>query len=138
LLAVEHNEIVGALNAAPWPHCQMTLSDKLRSAPAMVHAAGSALPRMMRMASARAKHDPREPHWHIGPLGVRPENQGRGVGRALLASFLDTVDHRLEAAFLETDVNRNVVLYERFGFVVTEREEILGVDTHFMWRASRL
>jgi ribosomal protein S18 acetylase RimI-like enzyme len=66
---------------------------------------------------------------------VRAELQGRGIGKALLESFLADVDEREAAAFLETDVDRNVTLYKHFGFTVTSRQEIVGVDTGFMWRA---
>jgi len=64
----------------------------------------------------------------------RPQLQGRGVGKALLSTFLTTIDEGGAPAFLETDVDRNVELYESFGFVVTGREDIVGVNTRFMWR----
>jgi ribosomal protein S18 acetylase RimI-like enzyme len=86
------------------------------------------------MMSKREARDPHEPHWHIGPIGVRPELQGHGVGKALLNAFLTTIDEVGASAFLETDVDRNVELYESFGFVVTSREDIVGVTTRFMWR----
>jgi len=30
-----------------------------------------------------------------------------------------------------------VGLYEKFGFTVTSRQDIIGVDTRFMWRDTR-
>jgi len=137
LVAHLDDEIVGVLNAAPWPRCQMGVVDTLRTAPGLVRALRWALPRAARMTSARARHDPHEPHWHLGPIGVHPDHQGRGVGSALLSSFLAEVDAEDAAAFLETDVERNEVLYQRFGFHTVTREEILGVDTRFMWRTPR-
>jgi ribosomal protein S18 acetylase RimI-like enzyme len=136
-VAEEDNELVGVLNAAKWPHCQMGAAEKLKAASAMVRIMGTALPRAFTMLSARAKHDPKKPHWHIGPVGVRPAHQGRGVGTALLGSFLDIADEQGASAFLETDVDRNVVLYQRFGFKVIARQEIVGIDTRFMWRQAR-
>jgi predicted N-acetyltransferase YhbS len=97
---------------------------------------GSALPRAAAMMSARAKHDPHEPHWHIGPLGVHPAHQGGGIGGQLLGSFLEMVDRQGATAFLETDVDRNVALYKRFGFVVVAAEQIVGVNTRFMSRVA--
>jgi len=137
LVAEEQGRIVGALNAAPWPRCQLTAGEKLRTGPAMIRIMGSSIPRAFAMMSGRAAHDPAEAHWHLGPVGVHPECQGRGVGSALLASALTMVDEEGAAAFLETDVDRNVVLYERFGFAVVDRAEIVGVDTRFLWRAGR-
>jgi ribosomal protein S18 acetylase RimI-like enzyme len=112
----------------------MGVVEKLKTAPAMALIMKSALPRAFTMMSKREARDPHEPHWHIGPIGVRPRLQGRGVGKALLGTFLTTIDEGGAPAFLETDVDHNVELYERFGFVVTGREDIVGVDTRFMWR----
>jgi predicted N-acetyltransferase YhbS len=88
------------------------------------------------MNGRREAHDPREPHWHIGPLGVHPGAQGQGVGASLLQAFLSEVDQAGEPAFLETDVERNVIFYQRFGFEVVASEVIVGVNTRFMWRPA--
>jgi GNAT superfamily N-acetyltransferase len=139
LVAVRDGEIVGALNACAWPRCQLGLIEKVASAPGMVRASGLSLARTMAMANQRAKHDPKRPHWHIGPIGVRPGLHGQGIGRALLDGFLEGIDRETAGdqrapAFLETDVERNASIYERFGFVTVSRAVILGVDTRFMWR----
>jgi ribosomal protein S18 acetylase RimI-like enzyme len=137
LVAVKGDQVVGALNGAQWPRCQMSVIEKLKTAPSMIRIMGTSLPKAFSMMGARAKHDPRRPHWHIGPIGVHPLFQGQGIGSALLGAFLSTVDDQGSAAFLETDVDRNVDLYERFGFRVTESQLIVGVDTRFMWREGR-
>ena len=107
------------LNAAEWPHCQLSAVEKIKTAPSMVRIMGTALPRAFTMMSKREATDPHQPHWHIGPVGVRPELQGHGIGKSLLESFLAEIDERREPAFLETDVDRNVTLYEKLGFTVT-------------------
>jgi ribosomal protein S18 acetylase RimI-like enzyme len=134
LVAVQGDTVVGALNAAEWPHCQMGMAEKIKTAPAMVWIMRSALPRAFAMMSKREARDPHEPHWHIGPIGVRPQLQGRGIGKALLEAFLATIDEVGSPSFLETDVDRNVALYESVGFAVTSRDDIVGVNTRFMWR----
>jgi ribosomal protein S18 acetylase RimI-like enzyme len=134
LVAEEEGQIIGALNAAEWPHCQPRLWEKVMAVPTLARTLGADLPRAFRTMKAWAIHDPHEPHWHIGPIGVHPEHQGRGVGQALIHSFLQTVDGQRRPAFLETDVDRNVSLYEKFGFEVTSRQLVIGVDTRFMWR----
>jgi ribosomal protein S18 acetylase RimI-like enzyme len=134
LVATQGDSVIGALNAAEWPHCQMGVVEKFKTAPAMALIMKTALPRAFTMMSKREARDPNEPHWHIGPIGVRPQLQGHGVGKALLSAFLTMIDEVGAPAFLETDVDRNVELYESFGFLVTSREDIVGVNTRFMWR----
>ncbi len=135
-MADRNGTIVGVLNAARWPHCQMGAWEKICTAPSMVVIMRAALPIAFTMTSRRRTHDPRERHWHIGPLGVHPEAQSQGIGSLLLGTFLSTVDGECVPAFLETDVDRNVAFYERFGFDVIESEVIVGVDTRFMWRPA--
>src|SRR5271156_4796117 len=36
LVAVQEGTVVGALNAAEWPHCQLGMAEKIKTAPAMV------------------------------------------------------------------------------------------------------
>jgi GNAT superfamily N-acetyltransferase len=79
-------------------------------------------------------HDPREPHWHLGPVGVVPPRQGSGVGTALMRRFCHEVDARKAAAFLETDQARSVRFYGRFGFAVVDEVDIFEVRNYFMWR----
>jgi ribosomal protein S18 acetylase RimI-like enzyme len=126
LVAVQGERIVGVLNAAPWPLCQLNPGEKVRSTPALIRTMGTALPRVLKVAGARAKHDPKEPHWHIGPIGVDPEFQRQGVGKALLGSVLEMADKDGPPGYLETDVDRNVELYEKFGFHVIGQQDILG------------
>jgi predicted N-acetyltransferase YhbS len=62
---------------------------------------------------------PDEPHWFLDLIGVDPDRQGAGTGRALVDFGLDLARRDGLPAFLETGVARNVGYYERFGFRVT-------------------
>lgn len=134
LIAQQGEAIVGVLNAAEWPHCQMRTLEKLVTAPTMIHAAGSGSLRALKLSTVWARHDPHEHHWHLGPIGVLPELHGRGVGTALLNAFLERIDATRSAAYLEADVDKNVALYQKVGFNVTAHKDILGIDNRFMWR----
>ena len=81
-----------------------------------------------------ARQDPLNQHWHLGTVGVLPSHQGKGIGTKLLSRFCKEVDTCLAPAFLETDTEKNVRFYERFGFEVVEETEIFDVKNHFMWR----
>jgi GNAT superfamily N-acetyltransferase len=80
---------------------------------------------------------PSQPHWYLGTLGVDPARQGRGVGRALLASWLSRVDAEQLPAYLETDREGNVAFYARAGFHVVGETSVLGVRVWPMWRPAR-
>jgi len=81
-----------------------------------------------------ASHDPLGQHWHLGPVGVLPSHQGKGIGTKLLSRFCNEVDECLAPAYLETDADKNVRFYERFGFQVVRETEIFGVKNRYMWR----
>lgn len=81
-----------------------------------------------------ARHDPMNQHWHLGPVGVLPSHQGKGIGTNLLSRFCQEVDACLSPAYLETDSDKNVQFYERFGFEVTKVTKIFDVKNHYMWR----
>jgi ribosomal protein S18 acetylase RimI-like enzyme len=77
-----------------------------------------ALNRHFGVASSIQAHRPTFPCWTLVSLGIKPPDQHRGNGSALLAHIL----HRLAAGSsicLETDNERNLPLYLRFGFTVT-------------------
>jgi ribosomal protein S18 acetylase RimI-like enzyme len=81
-----------------------------------------------------ARHDPLDQHWHLGPVGVLPSHQGEGIGTKLLSRFCQEVDACLSPAYLETDTDKNVRFYERFGFEIVKETEIFDVKNRYMWR----
>ena len=81
-----------------------------------------------------ARHDPLEQHWHLGPVGVLPSHQGKGIGTKLLSRFCQEVDACLSPAYIETDTDKNERFYKRFGFEVVKETEIFDVKNRYMWR----
>ena len=84
------------------------------------------------------RHDPLEQHWHLGPIGVLPTHQGSGIGSILMERFCKEVDACLAKAYLETDLDKNVRFYEKFGFKVISESKIYDVKNRYMLRASRV
>jgi ribosomal protein S18 acetylase RimI-like enzyme len=84
-----------------------------------------------------ARHDPLEQHWHLGPIGVLPTHQGSGIGSILMERFCKEVDACLAKAYLETDLDKNVCFYEKFGFKVVSESKIFDVKNRYMLRVSR-
>ena len=59
LLAEDEGRVVGVLNAAEWPNCQLSIGEKLRAAPAMIRVIGWGLPKSLKMMGVWTKHDQR-------------------------------------------------------------------------------
>jgi GNAT superfamily N-acetyltransferase len=83
---------------------------------------------------------PKEPHWYLATLGTEPSQQGKGIGSALLASMLATVDEEGYPAYLESSKERNLPLYARFGFDVIDefRSKVGSPPIWRMWREPRV
>ena len=126
--------VVGVMGMALWPDCQFGVVRSLRILPQVLLATRKLAPRLLSWHSAWGKQDPKEPHWHLGPVAVLPRLQRQGVGSRLVQRFCDRVDQRRVPGYLETDTEEAVRLYERFGFEVREEAEVFGVRNWFMWR----
>lgn len=83
-----------------------------------------------------AANDPSEQHWHLGPIGVIPTHQNKGIGSMLMKLFCKEVDKCSAKAFLETDLDKNVSFYEKFGFKVVSTSNIFGVESRYMAREA--
>jgi ribosomal protein S18 acetylase RimI-like enzyme len=134
-VAISDSTIVGFIHWVDSPHCQFSAVEKLRMMPGMVNHFGlrSAL-KVGSWLSAWGKQDCAEPHSHLGPIGVAPEEQGRSIGQQLMALYCETLDQDHKVGYLETDKAGNVDFYKRFGFHVTSTITVLGVPNFFMRR----
>jgi len=74
------------------------------------------LPGVFAVFEQMAAYHPREPHWHLPLVGVRPEHQGNGYGSALLPPVLARCDRDSKLAYLEATSPHNVRLYQRLRF----------------------
>lgn len=80
---------------------------------------------------------PAEPeHWYLAVLAVDLERQGQGIGSACMAPMLEHIRREGAAAYLESSNSRNVPLYERHGFRVTDVVDLPeeGPPVYLMWR----
>jgi ribosomal protein S18 acetylase RimI-like enzyme len=63
-------------------------------------------------------------HWFLQAIGVAPQFQGQGYAGRLLRAMLARADEAGLPCYLETLEERNVRLYEHFGFAVAEESAI--------------
>lgn len=76
-----------------------------------------------------------EPSMELRVIGVVPETQGRGIGRALIAPMLDRCDQQDLPITLLCTKERNVSFYARFGFEVTS--EVAVPSGPHLWHMRR-
>ncbi|MGH6985362.1 MAG: GNAT family N-acetyltransferase [Caulobacteraceae bacterium] len=116
----------------------MPLLQELRLVPMLLGATG--WKRFSRLSALREDMDRHHPsdrrHAYLWFLGVTPEAQGHGVGSRLLAHATARLDAEGEAAYLETQTERNVGLYRRHGFTVIS-EHRARADAPMMWSMWR-
>ena len=87
------------------------------------------------LALMESKH-PREPHWYLASLGTAVEQQGKGVGGALMRPVLAHCDAEGIPCYLESSKERNVPFYRRHGFEVVEEVPLPG-DGPTLWTMWR-
>ncbi|RDI50759.1 GNAT family N-acetyltransferase [Nocardia mexicana] len=93
-------------------------------APLFAELAGDRLAASEAAEHAMAPHRPVEPVWFLGTVGVDPDRQGRGLGRAVIEPGLQAAQQDRVPAFLETSDETNVRFYERLGFTVTAEVDL--------------
>ena len=145
-LALPYDQVwmtAGGAAAAVWlpppGRWQLSRVQRLGLLPALVRFLGlrtaSVLGGLERMEQ-RHPHDP--PHWYLFILGTEPTAQGRGLSSALLDHMLARVDADGMPAYLESSSERNLALYGRHGFEVTDEVAISGGPRIWpMWREPR-
>lgn len=65
-----------------------------------------------------------EPHQYIMFLGVRPASQGQGLASRLLRPVLELAAQKGQPTYLETHDQRNVAIYQRFGFRLVSEHQL--------------
>ena len=137
MVAKKESTIVGVLCISKWPQCHMSLLNIFFYLTRMLSVLRSGVLREMKIRVTWSKYDPKQPHWHIGPIGIEPAFQGKGIGSMLMNYFCNLVDTEHQAAYLETDNENNVRFYQHFNFSVTRSVVVNGVRNSFMWRPAK-
>ena len=68
------------------------------------------------------------PHWYLFEIGVDPAHRGKHITTQLLSPFLDYFDSRQMPCYLETHNEKNLSLYEHYGFRVLCKDSLPGTD----------
>jgi ribosomal protein S18 acetylase RimI-like enzyme len=78
-------------------------------------------------------------HWYLQAIGVAPRFRGEGYASKLLRPMLARTDEEGLPCYLETVDERNVQIYEHFGFELVEKAGIpkTGLTNWAMLRQAR-
>ena len=68
------------------------------------------------------------PHWYLQIIGVGPAYQGQGFSSRLLRPVLERIDRERMPCYLETNAEKNVAIYRRFGFEVVSEDTLPGTE----------
>jgi ribosomal protein S18 acetylase RimI-like enzyme len=68
------------------------------------------------------------PHWYLQIIGVDPAYQRQGFSSQLISPMLERIDREHLSCFLETNTEKNVAIYQRFGFEVVSEDKIPGTE----------
>jgi ribosomal protein S18 acetylase RimI-like enzyme len=76
------------------------------------------------------------PHCYLYNIAVDPKYQGKGYSRKLLSPMLARLDEKNLPCYLETQIEKNVSIYQHFKFDVVEKAIIpeINFDSWFMLR----
>lgn len=88
----------------------------VKMVPSAIKTFGRRLPRALQTMSMIERVHPDEPHRYLAFIGVHPNQQGQGLGGALLATMIEDLDVQGLGAYLESSNERNNALYARYGF----------------------
>lgn len=137
--AVEGDRVLGVAvwlppGAFPWSPWR-----QFRSAPGLLKvlvAAPRSFRTFMRQGTNSARQHPRDVHWTLETMGLRPEAQGKGIGTRLVALGLARVDQDGLPCYLTTGRRENEAFYRRFGFEVEHEalQQVPGGPTHLGMR----
>lgn len=131
---VQGHVVASAAAAAPDACFVDGLPAAMRTVPPGPEGEPGSPDRQARVLATLWAHHCTDRHWHVGPVGVEPGLQGRGVGSAVMRALCDALDAAGEIGFLETETPDNVVFYRRLGFEVVSEAELPNLPLWFMRR----
>lgn len=118
--------------------CQPSVAEKVRILGSLVaHGSLGAALRVGRWAGDWSRRDPRNEHWHLGPVAVDRHLQGRGMGGAMLEAFCERMDQEGAMAYLETDKRENIGFYEEYSFRVVGESAVWGQANWYLSRQAK-
>ncbi len=98
-----------------------------------------ALMRIEAYSNLKKANKPPSPHFYINAIGVHPQSQGKGIGKAILSQVHEMSEQNLlsHGVALDTQTQQNVDYYQRFGYDICNTAELENVNNWFMFRPNK-
>ena len=83
-------------------------------------------------------HQPAEPHYYLGAIGIHSALQGQGAGKALLNAYCDlsAADPLSRGVYLETGSDSSLRFYLRNGFELRGEADLGGTHLWCLYRPT--
>lgn len=78
------------------------------------------MPKILKTASILSKYHPKEECYYLMALGVKPEDQGKGIASQIITPVLELCDKEGISAYLETSNITNIGFYQKHGFEIKD------------------
>ena len=76
------------------------------------------------------------PYWYLAIIGVALEYQGKGYASKLIRGMLPRIDAECMTCYLDTAEEKNIALYQHFGFKVINESVVPGTTIR-LWAMLR-
>jgi ribosomal protein S18 acetylase RimI-like enzyme len=106
----------GAALTLPPGAWKVPMSVQVRHLPEIVGIFGRRLPLGLGLITKMERKHLKEPHIYFPYIGIRPEDQGQGLGRGVMEPPLAEADAQGLPCYLEATSPDNARLYRRLGF----------------------
>ncbi len=83
---------------------------------------------ILKYEEERHKHLVPYDHWYLQNIAVKPEEQGKGYGGLLISTMIKKIESDGLPIYLETNTEKNVSIYQKYGFEILEHEIIPKSD----------
>ncbi|MDY6896532.1 MAG: GNAT family N-acetyltransferase [Cyanobacteriota bacterium] len=97
-----------------------------------------AMMRVEKYLNLKKANKPSSPHFYINTFAVNPQNQGKGIGSAILSYIHQMSEQNLlsRGVALDTQTQQNVSYYQRCGYDICNTAELENVNNWFMFRPN--
>ncbi|MEM7579975.1 MAG: GNAT family N-acetyltransferase [Cyanobacteria bacterium P01_A01_bin.80] len=97
-----------------------------------------AFKRVEKYLNLKKANKPSSPHFYINTFAVNPQNQGKGIGSAILSHIHQMSEQHADSqgVALDTQTQQNVSYYQRFDYSISNTSELENVNNWFMFRPN--